>query len=395
MSKQLVNLRTRSSRDGQSFTYYLDYLDEFNKRHRISLGHSNRRKAERQRTHKEQELRMGIIEPESMKLSKFLENSLLRTGSQIRESTQVEYRASMNDFINAVGNIDYQNVTHRHGEVFLQNCLDEGNSPATTAKKLRQIRRFFQLAVQRGQLDDNPLKYVKSPKVPKKKVRVYTTDECSNILESSRKIQKKSVLQWDLLITIALVTAMRKSELLNTVWSDIDFEKKTIEVSPKRDTEETWEWHVKDTDCRILPLTDLAIRLLIQLQAERPVGYPYVFLPPQRYDHIQKLRKRGSWTLSSARIKVINNFTRQFKRILTLAGIDKGEFHDLRRTGLSRMLARGLSKYDLMTIAGHAKFETTQQFYLAVEDNLVGRARDAVTEGFGDILARTWHAGDF
>ncbi len=57
------------------------------------------------------------------------------------------------------------------------------------------------------------------------------------------------------------------------------------------------------------------------------------------------------------------------------------------------MLAKGLSKYDLMTIAGHAKFDTTHQFYLAVEDDLVGRARDAATEGFGEILAHIWHAG--
>lgn len=89
----------------------------------------------------------------------------------------------------------------------------------------------------------------------------------------------------------------------------------------------------------------------------------------------------------------MNNFTRQFKQILKKAGIEKGQFHDLRRTGLSSMLAKGLSKYDLMTIAGHAKFDTTHQFYLAVEDNLVGRARDAANEGFGEILAHIWHAG--
>ena len=66
--------------------------------------------------------------------------------------------------------------------------------------------------------------------------------------------------------------------------------------------------------------------------------------------------------------------------------------HDLRRTALSMLLAKGLSKYDLMVIAGHAKFETTQQFYLAVEDKLVDRARVATSEGFGEILARIWHA---
>ncbi len=45
------------------------------------------------------------------------------------------------------------------------------------------------------------------------------------------------------------------------------------------------------------------------------------------------------------------------------------------------MFAKGLSKYDLMTIAGHAKFDTTHQFYLAVEDNLVGK----IMEQFDDI----------
>ena len=36
-------------------------------------------------------------------------------------------------------------------------------------------------------------------------------------IEAAREIQKESVLQWNLLITIALITCMRKSELLNTV----------------------------------------------------------------------------------------------------------------------------------------------------------------------------------
>lgn len=46
--KQLVKLRTRPSRDGLSFTYFLDYIDENGKRQRQSLGHANKRKAQNQ-----------------------------------------------------------------------------------------------------------------------------------------------------------------------------------------------------------------------------------------------------------------------------------------------------------------------------------------------------------
>jgi hypothetical protein len=45
-----------------------------------------------------------------------------------------------------------------------------------------------------------------------------------------------------------------------------------------------------------------------------------------------------------------------------------------------------------MNLAGHAKFETTRKFYLAVSSNLVTRARAALEEtpmsGFGTRLAR-------
>lgn len=86
---ELVRLRTRPSRDAKRFVYLLDYVDVEGKRRRVSLGHADKRKAERQKKQKELELRMGIVPPTSMKLSKFVENSLTRTGDQMRAGTRV------------------------------------------------------------------------------------------------------------------------------------------------------------------------------------------------------------------------------------------------------------------------------------------------------------------
>lgn len=74
--KELVRLRTRPSRDGKTFKYMLDYMDESGKRRQISLGHTNKRKIERQKARKERELRMGVVAVKSMKLSDFLADSL-------------------------------------------------------------------------------------------------------------------------------------------------------------------------------------------------------------------------------------------------------------------------------------------------------------------------------
>jgi integrase len=378
--KQLVKLNKRPRRGGRQFTYALRYTGEDGKRRCESLGHADRRRAEKQRALKEKELRMGYVEAGSMKLRDFMEDSLTKTGDQIRESTQVDYREAMEDFIAVLGNMDYQCVGHTHGEFFRQTCLDRGDSPATAAKKLRSLKRFFCLAVQRKQLEENPLQYVKLPKVPKQKIRIYSQEEIDRILRSASQFQKAEVLEWDLMVTLAITTGMRKSELLNMVWSDIDFSEMKIEVTPKKNTDETWEWRIKDTDRRFLPLKEDVSRLLVHLQDSRPEGYPYVLVPPARYDHIQHLlRPNGKWTLSSARNKVINNFTKQFNRILVMARVEKRTFHDIRKTAITEWFRQGLTEYEVMTLAGHANFATTHKFYLAVADDLIERARQATT----------------
>lgn len=376
---QLVKLNKRPNYSGRGFTYVLRY-SENGKRKWITLGHSDRRKAEKQRSQKEKELNMGFVEPASMRLRDFMKDSLKRTGDQIRESTRIDYQEAMEDFIKTIGNVDYKRVEQAHGELFRQTCLDNGASPATVAKKLRALKRFFCLAVQRKQLDENPLEYVKLPKVPKQRIKIYTPEEINRMLRAASQFQNESVLEWDLLITLAVTTGMRKSEMLNLVWSDIDFSEMIIEVAPKENTEETWEWKIKDTDRRCLPLKEDVSQLLIDLQNRRPAGYPYVLVPPGRCDHIHLVsRPSGKWTLFSASNSVINNFTKQFNQILTMSRVEKRTFHDIRKTAITNWFRQGLTEYDVMTLAGHSNFSTTHKFYLAVADDLIARARQATT----------------
>lgn len=400
MPKQLVRLRIRPSRDGTEFTLMLDYVDENGQRHRISLGHADRRKAELQRAQKERELRMGIIGPKSMKLSDFAADSLERTGDQIRASTRHEYHAAMIDFISVVGNKDFQKVRIEDAEFYRQKCLDRGNSPATVSKKLRQIRCTYQNAVKRRQLDANPFQYVKMPKCPKNEIHVYTEAECERLIKAAQDYvltaNPETSLQWDLFILMDLCTAMRRGELINCLWRDIDFAEQTITVCPKDDTPETWLWQVKDTDRRTLPLTMELTQMLADHQSRQPEGCPYVFVPPARYRFIQaELRAKGKWTYSDSRLKVISNFGRDFGLILRKAAVKTGEFHDLRRTAISNWLAEGLSEFEVMKLAGHADFKTTHKFYLRLRDDSVDRARQASSRALSQNLARTWRAPQF
>ena len=389
---ELVRLRKRPSRDGKTFVYMLDYTGKNGQRKRVSLGHADRRKAEKERIDTERELRMGVIAPESMRLSNFLEDSLARTGDQVRESTHDESRGAMKCLIEEIGNIDYQRVNLSHGELFRQKQFDKGNRPATVAKKLRFLKGLFQLAVYRKQLDENPFKYVKMPKLPKKKVERYTAEECLRITKSARETLKQGNLRWDLLIITALCTGMRRSELLNCTWADIDFDEMTIEVSPKQSSDYTWGWLIKDADHRTLPLTNNIVQMLVDHQGQQPEGYPYVFVPQARYDYVQQLRKQGKWALKDANRKVIGKFTPVFDQILKRANVRKRTFHCLRNTAITNWFANGMTEHDVMTLAGHSSFATTHASYLAVADDLVDRARVSAGQGVGKDLAHIWHA---
>ncbi|MDI9433131.1 MAG: phage integrase SAM-like domain-containing protein [Planctomycetota bacterium] len=203
--KKLVRLRIRPSRDGMSFRYMLDYVSQDGKRRQISLGHADKRRAERQRYEKELELRMNVADPVSMKLSDFFRDSLVRTKGQVRATSLGETKRSMKDFVECVGDIDVQAIRYEHGERFIQYCLDRKLSTGTVAKKMKHLKRVFQLAEDRGQVDRHPLRRLKTPKVSKRKIRVFTDREYGSLCTAARQYERKgSPVKWELLIRMCL-----------------------------------------------------------------------------------------------------------------------------------------------------------------------------------------------
>jgi integrase len=188
--------------------------------------------------------------------------------------------------------------------------------------------------------------------------------------------EKGSSIRWELLIRMCLGTGMRRGELMNTTWRDIDFDIMTVDVSPKNDCEDTWQWHVKDTERRTFPLTADLVKLLAEHHVSEPDGNPYIFVPDARYERIQALRKMGQWTVERGR-SPLSKFCHHFNKIRRSAGIEVGTFHDLRRTCLSNWVTRGLSLHEVKELAGHAGIETTERFYLAIRKDVVDRARAA------------------
>lgn len=82
----------------------------------------------------------------------------------------------MRHLIDTIRDVDSNRVKHAHGERFIQRRFDAGDSPATINKKIRSIKRVFQLATQRGLLENNPFACIRKPRSPKRKVNIYTEE---------------------------------------------------------------------------------------------------------------------------------------------------------------------------------------------------------------------------
>jgi len=68
---RLIRLGIRLYRDGTTFAFFLDYLEEHGQRRRKSLQHADKRRAQRQRDELESKLRIGAAVPGSLKLTGF------------------------------------------------------------------------------------------------------------------------------------------------------------------------------------------------------------------------------------------------------------------------------------------------------------------------------------
>ena len=111
---------------------------------------------------------------------------------------------------------------------------------------------------------------MKKPKAPDGEIHVYSDEECDRLVKAARDIKIGKLYRWDMIFLTDLCTGMRRGELLNTTWQDVDFAGQKINVYPKDDTEQTWIWQIKDKDRRSLPLTDEVVKMLIEHQAAQP-----------------------------------------------------------------------------------------------------------------------------
>ena len=198
----------------------------------------------------------------------------------------------------------------------------ENASAATVNRELATLKTMLNKAVQWEVLENNPAKNVKFFKENNARLRYLEKEEIQRLIETCSDRLRPMVI-------LALNTGMRRGELLNIKWRDIDIRKGIIYLL---DT--------KNGDKREILLNNLAKQALIGV-SKHPDS-PYVFC-----------NKDG---------KPYHDIRKSFFTALKKAGIINFHWHDLRHSFGSQLAMSGVDLNTVRELMGHRDLKMTLRY---------------------------------
>ena len=119
-----------------------------------------------------------------------------------------------------------EDVSHGDVERFRHNLQNKGLKPATVGHVLELLRRLANFSVKKNYCRGLSFK-LEMPKVENQKTEDLSQHQLEKLLQV---LEEEPDLQVSNLVRMALYTGMRRGELFELCWSDIDFHNKTITV---------------------------------------------------------------------------------------------------------------------------------------------------------------------
>jgi integrase len=318
--------------------WWLNYRVD-GRRHRTSTGTANRKLAEMKLKDLEVRLFKGQL-PDRQAPSngsslpdffrRFVEYAKNNYSGQHLQSDLSRINI-MQDFFARKGVRHLQSITPGQYEEFESSVL-KGRSPKTRKNYLALLKTMLNYAVKWGVIEKNPLDSVKPPKVVRT-FRFYDKKEIARLAGSADEPLKTAII-------LLVNTGMRRAELFNIRWRDVDLRAKILRVWPYEG------FTPKGKKARSIPLNNEALNVLRSLKKDDPDS-EHVFRP---YSSIHTLR-------------------RKFTNLAKSLGM-AGTLHDLRHTFASHLAMAGIPIPVIKELLGHSSIATTMIYaHLSPEQN--------------------------
>ncbi len=195
--------------------------------------------------------------------------------------------------------------------------------PATVYQELSLMRRMFNVARREWKwLKENPVADL-SFSIGNRNAR----ERWLSVEEEKLLLESASNPKWlRSLLIVALHTGMRRGEILNLTWKDIDFVSRAIRVLKSKNGEK-----------RTIPMSQTVLMTL------------------KSYGRVVDI----SGTVFPVAVRSLRE---AYRKTLEKAGIEDFRFHDLRHTFATRLVQNGVDLYKVKELLGHKTIVMTMRY---------------------------------
>jgi len=210
--------------------------------------------------------------------------------------------------------------TIKRGSDDKERCL----APATVNRELSCLKTMFNKAIEWGRIESSPCVKVRKLKENNARTRFLTDVEMKRLIDAAWLPKLRQM------ITLFINTGMRKGELQNLKWSDLDFDRNLITLP-----------RTKNGKVRYLPMNEVTKQVLLLRRIAKES--PLLIFPGKKPDR--------PW-----------DFVTAFQLARKRACLEDVRIHDLRHTFASHLCMKGVDIMTVKELLGHSSLEMTQRY---------------------------------
>jgi integrase len=307
--------------------YYIWYKDERGKRRKVSTHCRLKTDALEALTNFKS---LTAAKGSSMMLSRFVEEFLRYAEATYSPATVDLYRRTLGYFQAHASDRLLNSITPKHIDDF--KAWRSGAVKAVSVNiEVRTIKAALNTAKRWKLLSINPCDQVTQLPIPETTPTFFSLSDFQVLISTIEEPWLREI------VLFAVLTGMRRGEILNLRWEHVDLRNKLVHVQSVGD------FKTKKGKRRTIPLHESAVYILNARQGRNTS--PFVF------------------TLNGQRI-LEDWLTHLFKRYVRHAKLadDRLHFHSLRHTFATWLVQSGASLYEVQRLLGHSNPRTTEVY---------------------------------
>jgi integrase len=275
-------------------------------------------------------------------LSDYCKEYLEYANANLAPGTVEIYKAAIRDFLRIIGDLPLNEIKSKHFDKF-KTIRSQGVGLVFLSIQMRSLKASMSRAVKWEYIDRNPFTSDMMPKIPDTAPAYFTKVDLQKLFGVITEDWFREI------VVFAVLTGMRKSEILNIRWNNVDMLNQTITIQSDAN------FKTKTGKRRTIPMNPQVFELLTKKYSEN--------------------RDALVFNLNGKQIEK-DLVHRRLMRSVRKANLDtRLHFHSLRHSAASLMALDGASIFHVCKILGHASVVTTEKFYAHLQP---ANLRDAI-----------------